>query len=84
MASSSKTCSVNGEHCQDNYLLKKTPYWTRIPVFEQKLIYQIQGDGVVTAMTPSTKADLYPVMYLKGYKTLMGTGTKNDPYIIQG
>lgn len=84
MASSSEICSVNGEHCQDNYLLKKTSYWTSIPVFEQKLIYQIQGDGVVTAMTPSTKADVYPVMYLKGYKTLMGTGTKSDPYIIQG
>lgn len=84
MASGNKTCSINGTDCQNNYLLKKASYWTRIPVFEQNLIYQIQGNGKVIGMVPSTKADIYPVMYLKGYKTLMGTGTKSDPYIIQG
>lgn len=65
-----------------NYLNKNDIYWTFQSSNTDKGIYAIRNGEPI--LLPSVfEADIYPVVYLKGYKILLGTGTINDPYNIK-
>lgn len=83
MASNSQTCKANGEGCiVSNYLVKSSPYWFSHMTGDRSQMYVGTSSGITTAL-PTETHDIYPVIYLEGYQTFLGTGTENDPYIIQ-
>lgn len=83
MASSNPNCQANGIGCEvSNYLIKSSPYWLSHNSFDKINMYLVSDKGVITSH-PTEIHDVYPVIYLKGYHTFLGTGTNLDPYIIQ-
>lgn len=83
MASNNQSCLANGENCAtSNYLAKANPYWFSHMTSDRNNMYVGTNGGITTAL-PTEAYDVYPVIYLEGYQTFLGTGTENDPYIIQ-
>lgn len=83
MASRNPTCTASGVNCaEDNYLTKTSPYWFSHMTSERNHMYVGTSGGITTAL-PTETYDIYPVIYLEGYQTFLGTGTELDPYIIQ-
>lgn len=83
LASNNAQCMANGTNCEsENYLTKVNSYWTSHMTQDRTMMYMVSNHGIGTA-APTNVLDVYPVLYLKGYKTLLGTGTEVDPYKIQ-
>ena len=79
---SQNECISNLQTCKDkNYLSIYQNVWTMNPVENQAKMYVVGNHGI-EMKSVGEKANLYPVLYLRGYQTLMGTGTINDPYEI--
>lgn len=83
MASNNQTCLANGENCTaSNYLVKAKSYWLSHMTSDRNNMYLSTSSGITIA-PPTEIHDVYPVLYLSGYHTFLGTGTETDPYIIQ-
>lgn len=77
---SQNECIGNLTVCKDkNYLATYQNAWTMNPVEKQAKMYVVGNHGIETKLV-GEKANLYPVIYLRGYQTLTGTGMMNDPY----
>lgn len=80
LASLSSSCSNNINSCKDkNYLSILKNAWTLNSVEKENKMYVVGSNGITT-MSVSTSNNVHPVLYLKGYKSIKGNGSKNDPY----
>lgn len=84
-ASLDQNCQMNGENCgQQNYLNYNDFSWTFHTTLD-KMKIAVFGKQSLAAIHPNdTSISIRPVLYLKGYKTLSGTGSQTDPYRLIG
>lgn len=79
-ASANENCLKVGTDCQNqNYLTRSYAYFTSGIVQDEKAVMTIGPSGLEKSNVMGI-SNIVPVMYLKGYKTLQGTGSMNDPY----
>ena len=80
LASETSSCYNNLSSCKDkNYLSTLKNVWTLNSVENENKMYVVGSSGITTTLV-STSNNVHPVLYLKGYKSINGTGSKNDPY----
>lgn len=77
---SQNDCVSNVSLCKEkNYLSQYQPMWTLNPVSNDTKMYVVGSNGI-EQKSVGAFANIYPVLYLRGYHTLRGTGVINDPY----
>lgn len=77
-------CISNINTCKNqNYLAMYQNAWTMNPVESQVKMYVVGSNGIEMKNVSET-ANIYPILYLRGYQTLKGTGMLNDPYELIG
>ncbi len=70
---------------ETNYLVKKYNYWTMSPsgcASDWKLTFMLSNDHI-SDNNIQEKVSVLPVINLKSDVTVTGTGTEQDPYVVQ-